>query len=67
MIVDDVLIAVLNNARVAEVVEAMPPIKTRASKIDRFQCQEAVLVIYSMTSTPDALLRIYGRHCLECL
>lgn len=52
--VKDILIVAPYNAQVSVLVEAMPPLAERIGTVDRFQGQEAPVVIYSMTSSnPD--------------
>ncbi len=50
----DILIVAPYNAQVSALVEAMPLLAERIGTVDRFQGQEAPVVIYSMTSSnPD--------------
>ena len=50
----DVLIVAPYNAQVSALVEAMPLLAERIGTVDRFQGQEAPVVLYSMTSSnPD--------------
>ncbi len=50
----DILIVAPYNAQVSALVEAMPPLAERIGTVDRFQGQEAPVVLYSMTSShPD--------------
>jgi uncharacterized protein len=50
----DILIVAPYNAQVSALVEAMPPLGERIGTVDRFQGQEAPVVLYSMTSSnPD--------------
>ncbi|HKQ19280.1 MAG TPA: C-terminal helicase domain-containing protein, partial [Candidatus Eisenbacteria bacterium] len=50
---DDILIIAPYNAQVADLSAGLPP-GTRVGTVDRFQGQEAPIVIYSMTtSTPE--------------
>ena len=52
--VQDILIVAPYNAQVSALVEAMPELAERIGTVDRFQGQEAPVVIYSMTSSnPD--------------
>ena len=52
--VKDILIVAPYNAQVSVLVEAMPLLAERIGTVDRFQGQEAPVVIYSMTSSnPD--------------
>ncbi len=48
---DDLLIVAPYNAQVSALSEAMPEIAERIGTVDRFQGQEASVVIYSMTSS----------------
>ena len=48
---DDVLIIAPYNAQVAALSEALPMLSRRIGTVDRFQGQEAPIVIYSMTSS----------------
>ena len=51
---EDILIVAPYNAQVAALVEAIPTLGERIGTVDRFQGQEAPVVIYSMTSSsPD--------------
>ena len=51
---DDILIVAPYNAQVSALAEAMPALAGRIGTVDRFQGQEAPVVIYSMTSSsPD--------------
>jgi uncharacterized protein len=63
---DDVLIVAPYNAQVSALVEALPALKTRIGTVDRFQGQEAPVVIYSMTSSspedaPRGMEFLYNR------
>ena len=52
--VNDVLVVAPYNAQVSALIESMPPLSERIGTVDRFQGQEAPVVIYSMTSsTPE--------------
>ena len=48
---DDLLIVAPYNAQVSTLTEAMPELAERIGTVDRFQGQEAPVVIYSMTSS----------------
>ena len=48
---DDILIVAPYNAQVSSLREAMPALANRIGTVDRFQGQEAPVVIYSMTSS----------------
>jgi superfamily I DNA and/or RNA helicase len=51
--IDDILIVTPYNAQVSSLISALP-VGARVGTVDRFQGQEALLVIYSMaTSTPE--------------
>ena len=51
---ENILVVAPYNAQVAALVEAMPTLGERIGTVDRFQGQEAPVVIYSMTSSsPD--------------
>jgi uncharacterized protein len=63
----DLLIVAPYNAQVAGLVEALPELKDRIGTVDRFQGQEAPVVIYSMTSSspedaPRGMEFLYNRH-----
>jgi uncharacterized protein len=63
----DLLIVAPYNAQVAGLVEALPDLKDRIGTVDRFQGQEAPVVIYSMTSSspedaPRGMEFLYNRH-----
>ncbi|MGI9302471.1 MAG: TM0106 family RecB-like putative nuclease [Gammaproteobacteria bacterium] len=63
----DVLIIAPYNAQVAALVEALPDLKHRIGTVDRFQGQEAPVVVYSMTSSspedaPRGMEFLYNRH-----
>ncbi len=64
---DDILIVAPYNAQVAALVEGVPALAGRIGTVDRFQGQEAPVVIYSMTSSsPDDAPRgmefLYNAH-----
>ena len=64
--VDDVLIVAPYNAQVSALAEALPALKARIGTVDRFQGQEAPVVIYSMTSSspedaPRGMEFLYNR------
>ena len=64
---DDVLVLAPYNAQVAALIEALPDMKDRIGTVDRFQGQEAQVVVYSMTSSsPDEAPRgmdfLYNRN-----
>ena len=51
---DDILVVAPYNAQVSTLAEALPEFSDRIGTVDRFQGQEAPVVIYSMTSsTPE--------------
>ena len=51
---DDILVVAPYNAQVSTLAEALPELSDRIGTVDRFQGQEAPVVIYSMTSsTPE--------------
>ena len=50
----DLLIVAPYNAQVAALIEALPALAERIGTVDRFQGQEAPIVIYSMTSSSPA-------------
>lgn len=63
----DLLIVAPYNAQVAGLVEALPLLKDRIGTVDRFQGQEAPVVVYSMTSSspedaPRGMEFLYNRH-----
>ena len=63
----DLLIVAPYNAQVAALIEALPELKDRIGTVDRFQGQEAPVVIYSMTSSspedaPRGMEFLYNRH-----
>ena len=63
----DIIVIAPYNAKVAELVEAIPALTGRIGTVDRFQGQEAPVVIYSMTSSsPDDAPRgmefLYNRN-----
>ena len=63
----DILIVAPYNAQVAALKEALPALKDRIGTGDRFQGQEAPVVIYSMTSSspedaPRGIEFLYDRH-----
>lgn len=63
----DILIVAPYNAQVAALNEAMPALQGRIGTVDRFQGQEAPVVIYSMTSSsaedaPRGMDFLYDRH-----
>jgi uncharacterized protein len=63
----DILIVAPYNAQVSALTEAMPALKDRIGTVDRFQGQEAAVVIYSMTSSspedaPRGMEFLYDRH-----
>jgi len=49
--VDDILIVAPYNSQVAALAERLPTLAARIGTVDRFQGQEAPIVIYSMTSS----------------
>jgi predicted RecB family nuclease len=64
---DDILIVAPYNAQVAALIEALPALAGRIGTVDRFQGQEAPVVIYSMTSSsasdaPRGMEFLYNRH-----
>ena len=64
---NDVLVVAPYNAQVAALIESMPALAERIGTVDRFQGQEAPVVIYSMTSsTPEDAPRgmefLYNRY-----
>ncbi len=63
----DILIIAPYNAQVSSLSEALPSLRNRIGTVDRFQGQEAPVVIYSMTSsTPEDAPRgmefLYNHH-----
>ena len=63
----DILIIAPYNAQVAALTEALPILRERIGTVDRFQGQEAPVVIYSMTSSspkdaPRGMDFLYDRH-----
>ncbi len=63
---EDILIVAPYNAQVAALVEALPALADRIGTVDRFQGQEAPVVIYSMTSSspgdaPRGMEFLYNR------
>jgi len=63
----DILIVAPYNAQVAALIEALPALRDRIGTVDRFQGQEAPVVIYSMTSSspedaPRGMDFLYDRH-----
>lgn len=63
----DILIVAPYNAQVAALSEAMPALSRRIGTVDRFQGQEAAVVIYSMTSSspedaPRGMSFLYDPH-----
>ena len=64
--VHDILIVAPYNAQVAALAEALPDLADRIGTVDRFQGQEAAVVIYSMTSSsaddaPRGMEFLYNR------
>lgn len=64
---EDILIVAPYNAQVAAIMEVMPELKSRIGTVDRFQGQEAAVVIYSMTSSspqdvPRGMEFLYDPH-----
>jgi uncharacterized protein len=64
---EDILIVAPYNAQVAALTEAIPNLKQRIGTVDRFQGQEAAVVIYSMTSSspedaPRGMEFLYDPH-----
>jgi uncharacterized protein len=65
--VHDILIVAPYNAQVAALIEALPELASRIGTVDRFQGQEAAVVIYSMTSSspndaPRGMEFLYDSH-----
>ena len=63
---DDILIVAPYNAQVSALAEALPEISNRIGTVDRFQGQEAPVVVYSMTSSspedaPRGMEFLYNR------
>ena len=63
----DILIVAPYNAQVAALNEALPALRGRIGTVDRFQGQQAPVVIYSMTSSspedaPHGMDFLYDRH-----
>ena len=63
---NDILIVAPYNAQVSALVEALPDLSDRIGTVDRFQGQEAPVVIYSMTSSspedaPRGMEFLYNR------
>lgn len=63
----DLLIVAPYNAQVSVLIEALPVLSDRIGTVDRFQGQEAPVVIYSMTSSspedaPRGMEFLYDRH-----
>ena len=63
---DDILIVAPYNAQVSALAEALPELSDRIGTVDRFQGQEAPVVIYSMTSSspedaPRGMEFLYNR------
>ncbi|MYF11959.1 MAG: TM0106 family RecB-like putative nuclease [Gammaproteobacteria bacterium] len=64
---EDILIVAPYNAQVAALREAVPKLANRIGTVDRFQGQEAAVVIYSMTSSspedaPRGMEFLYDPH-----
>ena len=64
---DDILVVAPYNAQVAALTEAVPALTDRIGTVDRFQGQEAPIVIYSMTSSsadeaPRGMEFLYDEH-----
>jgi uncharacterized protein len=64
--VEDILVVAPYNSQVALLSEALPAMKDRIGTVDRFQGQEAPVVIYSMTSSspedaPRGMEFLYNR------
>ena len=62
----DVLVIAPYNAQVAALIEALPALSKRIGTVDRFQGQEAPVVVYSMTSSspehaPRGMEFLYSR------
>ena len=63
---DDILVVAPYNAQVSALAEALPELSDRIGTVDRFQGQEAPVVIYSMTSSspedaPRGMEFLYNR------
>jgi len=63
---EDILVVAPYNAQVAALAEALPALADRIGTVDRFQGQEAQVVIYSMTSSspedaPRGMEFLYNR------
>ena len=63
---DDILVVAPYNAQVSALAEALPDLSNRIGTVDRFQGQEAPVVIYSMTSSspedaPRGMEFLYNR------
>ncbi|HEX6995931.1 MAG TPA: TM0106 family RecB-like putative nuclease [Gammaproteobacteria bacterium] len=63
----DILIVAPYNAQVSALIEALPTLRERIGTVDRFQGQEAPVVIYSMTSSspedaPRGMEFLYNRN-----
>ena len=63
---EDILIVAPYNAQVSALVEALPALADRIGTVDRFQGQEAPVVVYSMTSSspedaPRGMEFLYNR------
>ncbi len=66
LITDDILVVAPYNAQVSTLAEALPELSDRIGTVDRFQGQEAPVVIYSMTSSspedaPRGMEFLYNR------
>jgi uncharacterized protein len=64
---NDILIVAPYNAQVSALIEALPTLQNRIGTVDRFQGQQASVVIYSMTSSsskdaPRGMEFLYDRH-----
>jgi uncharacterized protein len=64
---NDILVVAPYNAQVSALIEALPILTNRIGTVDRFQGQEAPVVIYSMTSSspenaPRGMDFLYDRH-----
>ena len=67
MTANDLLIVAPYNAQVSALAEALPTLRGRIGTVDRFQGQEAPVVIYSMTSSspeeaPRGMEFLYNPH-----
>jgi len=63
----DILIVAPYNAQVSALIETLPALRDRIGTVDRFQGQEAPIVIYSMTSSspedaPRGMEFLYNRN-----